>query len=77
VVKGPCSPAIAVGVLNYFSILVFRVTYRVNASVRYGIRVIQGYFLKISIVQSAGVYMFCNSENLLFKRDRNWERIFF
>jgi hypothetical protein len=70
VIKGPGSSAVAVGVLNYLRILVLRVTDCVNASVRYGIRVIQSYFLNISIIKSTGVYMFCNSENLLFKRDR-------
>ena len=65
-VKGPGSSTVAVGVLNYLRIPVFCVADRVNAPVRHGIRVIQGYFLNISVIQCTGVYMFCNSENLLF-----------
>ena len=66
-VKGPGGPAVTVGVLNYLRILICCVTDSVNALIRYSIRVIQGYFLNISVIQCTGVYMFCNSENLLFK----------
>lgn len=69
-IKGPGSSTVAVGVLYYVSILVFLVTNCVNAPVRYSIGVIQSYFLNVSIVKSTGIYIFCNSENLLFKRDR-------
>lgn len=72
-VKGPGGPTITVGVLNDLRILICRVTDSVNALIRYSIRVIQGYFLNISVVQCTGIYMFCNSKNLLFKGNRNWE----
>jgi hypothetical protein len=72
-VKGPAGPTITIGVLNYLCILICCVTDSINASIRHSIRVIQDYFLNIPAVQCTGVYMFCNSENLLFKGIRNWE----
>jgi hypothetical protein len=72
-IKGPGSPAVTIRVLNDFRILVCRVTDSINAFIRYSIRVIQGYFLNLSVVQCTGVYMFCNSENLLFKGNGDWE----
>ncbi len=72
-VKGPRGPAITVGVLNYLRILICRVTDSVNTLIRHSIGIIQDYFLNVSAVQCTGVYMFCNSENLLFKGNRNRE----
>lgn len=66
-VKGPGGPAVTIRVLDYLCILICRVTDCVNASIRDSIRVIQGYFFNTSIVKCTGVYMFCNSEDLLFK----------
>lgn len=74
-VKGPGGPAVTVGMLNYLRILICRVTYGIDALIRYSIRVIQDYFLNISVIQCTGVYMFCNSENLLSKGNTNWEGI--
>jgi hypothetical protein len=65
-IKGPAGPTITIGVLNYLCILICCVTDSINASIRHSIRIIQDYFLDIPAVQCTGVYMFCNSENLLF-----------
>jgi hypothetical protein len=72
-IKGPCGPAVTVGVFNYLSILICPVTDSINTPIRHSIRVIEGYFFNISVIKCTGVYMFCNSENLLFKWNRNWE----
>ncbi len=72
-VKGPGCSAVAVGVFHNLRILVFRVTDRINAPVRYSIGVVQSNLLNLSVIQCTGVYMFCNAEDLLFIGDRKWE----
>jgi len=66
-VDGPRCSAETVGMLNYFSIFVFRITDCINTLVRYSIRVIKAYFLNMPIFKRKGFYMFCNSENLLLR----------
>ncbi|MFY9200472.1 MAG: hypothetical protein ACOX7X_02580 [Methanosarcina flavescens] len=76
-IKGPGGPAVTVRVLNDLRIFICCITDSVNALIRYSIRIIQGYSLNLSAIQCTGVYMFCNSENLLFKGDRDWEENLF
>ncbi|MPN06265.1 hypothetical protein SDC9_153521 [bioreactor metagenome] len=65
-IKGPGCPAVAVGVFYNLRVFVFCITDRINAPVGHGVRIIKVYFLCLSVVQSTGVYMFCNAEDLLF-----------
>ena len=65
-VKGPGSPAVAVGVLDYLRIFIFFIADRIYTPVRNGIGVVKGDLPDLPVIQCASVYVFCNAKNLLF-----------